>query len=300
MSKKYTLEEVQNVFKNKGCFLISNKYENNSSKLRYRCRCGNTSETSLRHFKEGRRCRGCGDKKSKLSRRYTYEKVKKIFIDSNCELLSDKYDGFSSKLKYKCICGSVSRITLTNFNRGHRCKKCQYEKIGEKMTFSYNYVKKVFKDGGGVLLSKKYKNANSLLEYRCSCGNISKITLAHFSQGGRCKKCGIEKISGENNYCWNYNLTAEERDIKRDYSEYKQWREKVYARDDYICQRCFKKGRYLNAHHILNYSSNKELRLVITNGITLCKECHLGFHQKHGKVDNNQKQLISFCRKGDE
>jgi hypothetical protein len=295
--KKLIYNEVKKVFEDGGCELLSSEYKNNFTKMRYRCSCGNVSDISLTHFKKGRRCRECGYKKSSLTHTYTHKEVKKIFVKNNCELLSGEYGGHNSKLEYKCVCGNISKITLTNFNRGHRCKKCWYEKIAKNLSFSYNQVKKIFKDGGGELLSKKYKNANSYLKYRCSCGNISKITLAHFSQGQRCKKCGIEKISGKNNYNWNFDLTVEERDIKRDYAEYKNWRKKVYARDGYVCQRCFKKGNYLNAHHILNYSTYKDLRLVTANGITLCRGCHIWFHKKYGKKDNNAKQLDEFLKK---
>ena len=66
--------------------------------------------------------------------------------------------------------------------------------------------------------------------------------------------------------------------------EYKEWREKVFARDDYTCCNCGERGRRLNAHHILSYANFPELRYDVENGITLCEECHKKCHSKKGKV----------------
>ena len=143
-------------------------------------------------------------------------------------------------------------------------------------------------------VSKKYENGHSLLDYICSCGRKSKITFFHFLNGKRCKKCGIEKMTGKNNPKYNPNLTDEERINKRKYLKYSNWRTKVFKRDDYTCQKCFQRGKILNAHHILNYSSNKKLRIDENNGITLCKNCHIEFHKKYGNKNNTQKQIDEF------
>lgn len=54
----------------------------------------------------------------------------------------------------------------------------------------------------------------------------------------------------------------------------REWRVKVFERDDYICQECKIKGGKLQAHHIKSYREYPELRHDISNGQTLCIECH--------------------------
>jgi len=56
--------------------------------------------------------------------------------------------------------------------------------------------------------------------------------------------------------------------------EYRLWRESVFARDHWTCQKCSKKGEYLEAHHIKSFANYPKLRFAIDNGITLCKKCH--------------------------
>jgi 5-methylcytosine-specific restriction endonuclease McrA len=62
--------------------------------------------------------------------------------------------------------------------------------------------------------------------------------------------------------------------ILRDRFEYKEWRNKVYIRDNYTCQICNKVGGKLHAHHIKSFAFYPDLRYDINNGITLCLECH--------------------------
>lgn len=65
----------------------------------------------------------------------------------------------------------------------------------------------------------------------------------------------------------------------RNSGEYKEWRDAVFARDNFTCQHCKKQGGKLNAHHIKPFKDYPELRLDIDNGITLCYDCHCAVHR---------------------
>ena len=62
--------------------------------------------------------------------------------------------------------------------------------------------------------------------------------------------------------------------------EYKNWRMRVFERDDFKCQVCGKVGGELNAHHIKEFSKYPELRFKVDNGITLCVKCHKKIHNR--------------------
>lgn len=55
---------------------------------------------------------------------------------------------------------------------------------------------------------------------------------------------------------------------------YKQWRESVFKRDEYRCQKCGQIGGYLTVHHVSSWAEYPQFRYLINNGLTLCEECH--------------------------
>lgn len=73
---------------------------------------------------------------------------------------------------------------------------------------------------------------------------------------------------------------------QRNMSEYIEWRKAVFERDSYTCQECGAKGR-LNAHHVKQWSYHPDLRFDVSNGITLCEECHSKKHP-HLKIINGK------------
>lgn len=65
----------------------------------------------------------------------------------------------------------------------------------------------------------------------------------------------------------------------RPLSEGREWRIKVFIRDNYTCQECGARNGNgkridLQAHHIKPYAIFPKLRFDINNGITLCLDCH--------------------------
>mgnify|MGYP001558680270 CR=1 FL=1 len=83
---------------------------------------------------------------------------------------------------------------------------------------------------------------------------------------------------GDGSPNWKGGVTPENQLI-RQRIEYRLWREAVFARDNWTCQKCRKRGGKLVAHHIKYFSEYPESRFAIDNGITLCKECHKLFHK---------------------
>jgi len=138
------------------------------------------------------------------------------------------------------------------------------------------------------------------MPYICECGTESEITFFKFRDGQRCYKCKgrkiSEKLSGPNHPLYKHEKSDEERIRDRKYREYYEWRRMVYERDDYTCQNCFEKGGKINAHHIEAYSRVEDLRTEVSNGITLCEDCHKEYHMSFYRNDATEGTFMEFLR----
>lgn len=99
---------------------------------------------------------------------------------------------------------------------------------------------------------------------------------------------------GDKNRNWKGRINPTNDTIRKSI-ETKLWREAVFIRDNYTCQKCGdKKGGNLRPHHIKNFAQYPELRFAIDNGITFCNKCHNLFHKIYGFINNTLEQLYEF------
>ena len=115
---------------------------------------------------------------------------------------------------------------------------------------------------------------------------IGLISSAYYlkNYGHMAKRVGINPHTGEieltnkKRFSWEALDSDYRRDIR-----YKKWRISVFERDEYKCQHCGQVGGQLEAHHIKPFRQWESLRFEITNGITLCRTCHLELHSRERK-----------------
>lgn len=119
---------------------------------------------------------------------------------------------------------------------------------------------KMSKTKKGVRFSEEHKRKLSLVH------KGKKLTIEHRKNISLAKK-------GNKTNLWKGGITKESQ-IIRTSAEYKQWRIGVFKRDNYTCVECKVVGGYLQADHIKPFSLFPDLRFDLSNGRTLCKDCH--------------------------
>ena len=106
-----------------------------------------------------------------------------------------------------------------------------------------------------------------------------------------------EKISesnkGEKGSNWRGGITPENKKL-RNGIQFRLWREAVFARDNWTCQKYGIRGGTLHPHHIQNFAKYPELRFAIDNGITMSEKAHREFHKKYGSINNSIDQINDF------
>lgn len=138
---------------------------------------------------------------------------------------------------------------------------------------------------------------------------IDKIKYPNF---GHCKKHSEESLvkmraarkgksahwnKGEKSPMWKGGLTPELKKIRKSI-EFASWREAVFIRDNWTCQKYKVRGGKLHPHHIQNFSQHPNLRFEVSNGITLSDKAHREFHKKYGKTNNTLEQILEFINNG--
>lgn len=99
---------------------------------------------------------------------------------------------------------------------------------------------------------------------------------------------------------WKGGVSTANQIIRKSW-EHRHWSRKVLERDDFTCQICNERGGSLNANHIKKFSDYPDLRFELSNGITLCRDCHYGKVNHHelewelyftDKLSIKEKELI--------
>ena len=78
---------------------------------------------------------------------------------------------------------------------------------------------------------------------------------------------------GEKHWNWKGGISPLNNSL-RSCIEFKEWRRKVFSRDNYTCVLCNYTGNKLEADHIKSFAKYQLLRFDVDNGRTLCKKCH--------------------------
>jgi len=197
------------------------------------------------------------------------------------------------EIKYCKRCDSAK--TLAEFNlrtvKGEKkpfsyCKDCEKEYNNNRYSHTCS------------ICNKDYKSGKKKATYCKDCFSrdiVHTYSILHTidKTGENNGMYGVSRY-GKDNPNYNYNLTDEQREVKRYTQEYKNWRLAVYEKDNFTCQTCNDStGGNLEAHHLNGFNWDIANRYNVDNGITLCTTCHKDFHDAYGYGNNTKEQFIS-------
>ena len=160
-----------------------------------------------------------------------------------------------------------------------------------------------------IIIPWKRKRTIRVVTCRCDCWTIKDVRVSNLSSwisqscGCRHKEIAKELMDkmrptqvGSKNPNWRwwneYQKSRPTYISRRSYSSTQWWR-LVKIRDWFKCRRCWN-DKDLHSHHILNFSSNEDLRFDINNWITFCKECHSKFHSMFWYYNNDDIQIEEY------
>jgi 5-methylcytosine-specific restriction endonuclease McrA len=145
---------------------------------------------------------------------------------------------------------------------------------------------------------KNNVNWNSKNERICEiCSKKFRRSIQHGRVPRYCsKKCTdiwkIGKNTGKANNRWKGGVTPINDKIRHS-PKYIEWRNAVGTRDKIKCQFCGARKK-LVAHHIKTFEKYPELRFKVSNGITLCRSCHMKLHTEHKGINDFSNILNDY------
>jgi hypothetical protein len=244
-----------------------------------------TWATQLKLMKYNHNVDTCSKCKGKIigeKQRFTIDKVRDIFEQEGCKLLSTEYHSAKhDKLRYIATCGHECTITLDKFRARHGriCLECHNKQFAEERALTEDYIRKYFEDNDCHVLECNYKNNRSRISYIAQCGHKNTIIFGNFQQGfGRlCEWCGN---SGENSRKWKGGITELSRYLRTILSN---WTQQQLKQANYTCEITGSKGE-LNVHHMYSFCNIRDLTL---------EQLDLPIYQTIGEYTNEELGLLS-------
>lgn len=236
---------------------------------------------------------------------------------ANAKYCSKRCQGLSKKKEIEDIIGEdlkvyLKREYIENMKTTRQISK-EIFGVDNKYSRINNWLKKLdipIRRGSEAIKTqwinndKRRKQASEIMKANQSIINRDFMQTPSYklkqSLSKRGDKNGMYGVKKDKHPQWNPNRTHDQRVKERKTYEVIQWRRSVFERDKYTCKSCnYNKGGILVAHHLYSYHEYEDLRVDISNGITLCEDCHKDFHYKYGYGKNTKEQFDEWLSKRD-
>lgn len=190
--KKRPIAELHQIAEKKGGKLLSEKYINNATHLKWQCDKGHIWLAAPRSILNGGWCIICADKHYRITIDVLHADAKK----KGGKLLSEMYKGMETKLKWQCKRKHIFMSTPHHIRSGNWCRQC----ANEDQRDSLEVFQKIAKEKGGKLLSTVHVNSTVPLEMMCKKGHVWKTSSSMIKKGAWCRKCAAEENAASLRY----------------------------------------------------------------------------------------------------
>jgi hypothetical protein len=174
-----SIEEMQEVARERGGKCLSHKYTNSTTKLSWQCRQGHIWDGTPAQIKQGHWCPVCGG-----SQKGSIEEMRQIASSRGGACLSEGYINNSTKLTWQCNKGHQWEAAPLNIKLGKWCPVCSGTQLG-----TIEEMRQIAESRGGRCLSAKYTNSRTKLAWQCKNGHRWMALPSSIKQGHWCSRC---------------------------------------------------------------------------------------------------------------
>jgi len=165
--------------------------------------------------------------------------------------------------EYNCSKSTIKTLYSKYTTKGQR-EILRRKKQSEKLKGKLNPAFAEWRKHNDVWSGRKHSNETKVKQSKAKLGKSQSLAI-RIAQSARMQNIGI----GD----WKEFSSSSQERLKSS-AQWKNWRTRVFERDNYTCQNCGIKGGELHPHHIFAKSEYPKLIFNVSNGITMCTECH--------------------------
>lgn len=207
--------------------------------------------------------------------------MRRVYIIKQCELCGKDFRAYevnpkkygSSAFRFcSQYCYHISSRTLTD-RQCRRCGETFHPEYRAQKFCSHNcFFTPIDRD----FVRDMYEDCFLSIKTVAEMLDVSYPTMWKFmKQNGICIRTELHSsFRGGTPHNYVNGSAQGRRNSKTDSKKMREWRQAIFARDDYKCRSCGKRGVHLNADHIKRFAEYPDLRYDINNGQTLCEPCH--------------------------
>lgn len=187
-------EKLKNIAKDHGGEILSKKFRNVHTKMRFKCKDGHIWWAFPFNINAGTWCPKCGNKRKGSSLKLTMDVIQALAEEKGLTCLSTEYVNGLSKLSWECEKGHKFKSSYHSISRRKRvCKRCPGS---SRDTTSYvSKLEKIVEKHGGEILSDTYVTSVQKMRFKCKEGHIWWAQPCEIKKGTWCRKCFSTKMS---------------------------------------------------------------------------------------------------------
>jgi len=182
---RLTIEEMQEIARDRGGKCLSTAYKNNSTKLKWQCREGHVWTASPGNVKYGNWCPSCSGNIT-----LTMQDMQELAQQKGGKCLSTDYVNSHTKLQWQCKEGHIFLMSPGHVIQEHWCPKCAIIRRANARRGTIEEIHELAQQKGGKCLSIDFVNSQNKLQWQCKEGHIFWMPSGSVQQGQWCKICG--------------------------------------------------------------------------------------------------------------
>jgi len=181
---KLTIEQMQELAKQRGGKCLSKVYINKASRLLWECDQGHQWEASPGSVKRGNWCPHCSG-----TARLSIGAMHQLSQRRGGRCLSSEYINTKTNLLWECSKGHRWEAAPNNVKNGSWCPICSAKRRAESRKLDITQMRQVARERGGKCLSNIYVDSKTKLLWECAVRHRWSAAPTMVKQGTWCPEC---------------------------------------------------------------------------------------------------------------